>query len=281
MKTDILFYQLFQSFHTLLFELIGRPVVEAQAYQFVSAEIKEKSFRFDGVFLPDVIDKPIILIEVQFQPKEDFYWEFFAEIFLYLNQYRPKQNWQAVAIFARRSFDPGVSIHFQEFFGNERILRIYLEDWLEQKITSVGIGIVQLILASEARAPELVRELTSIVEQETGVNRRDDIVEFIETVLLYKFPKMSRQEIETMFAVNDLRETRVYQEAVEEGEQRGRLEGQVVVLLKLINHKFGKVSARVKTKIEKLPVAKLEDLVEAIWDLNTTADLEVWLRNHK
>ena len=86
MKTDTLFYQLFQSFHTLLFELIDRPTSEAEGYKFSSAEIKEKAFRFDGIFMPTASDKPIFLAEVQFQPKEDFYSEFLAEIFLYLRR---------------------------------------------------------------------------------------------------------------------------------------------------------------------------------------------------
>ena len=34
MKTDTLFSQLFNTFHTLLFELIERPTSEAQGYEF-------------------------------------------------------------------------------------------------------------------------------------------------------------------------------------------------------------------------------------------------------
>jgi predicted transposase YdaD len=36
MKTDTLFYQLFNTFHTLLFELIERPIAEAEGYEFSS-----------------------------------------------------------------------------------------------------------------------------------------------------------------------------------------------------------------------------------------------------
>ncbi|MFN8750126.1 MAG: DUF2887 domain-containing protein [Pseudanabaena sp.] len=43
-------------------------------------------------------------MEVQFQQKEDFYWEYLSEIYLYLNQSRPEQDWKAIAIFARRSY---------------------------------------------------------------------------------------------------------------------------------------------------------------------------------
>ncbi len=86
MRTDTLFYQLFNAFHSLLFELIERPISEAEGYEFSSVEVKEKAFRFDGIFIPKAKDKPIYLLEVQFQQKEDFYWEYLSEIYLYLNQ---------------------------------------------------------------------------------------------------------------------------------------------------------------------------------------------------
>ena len=127
MKTDTLFYQLFQSFHTLLFELIDHPIAEAEGYKFSSVEIKEKAFRFDGIFMPETIDKPIFLVEVQFQSKDDFYSEFLAEIFLYLNQYRPIQDWQAIAIFAKHNSEPTPDKFCQELIASGRITRIYLE----------------------------------------------------------------------------------------------------------------------------------------------------------
>ena len=67
--------------------------------------MKEKAFRFDGIFMPDSGEKPIYFVEVQFQPKQEFYWEFITEINIYLNQYKPQQDWQAVALFAKRSLD--------------------------------------------------------------------------------------------------------------------------------------------------------------------------------
>jgi predicted transposase YdaD len=92
MRTDTIFYQLFLTFHSLLFELLGQPVENANSYQFTSVEVKEKAFRFDGIFMPDGLDKPIYLVGVQFQNKSEFYWEFMAEINIYLNQYKPIDN---------------------------------------------------------------------------------------------------------------------------------------------------------------------------------------------
>ncbi|CCH95993.1 conserved hypothetical protein [Microcystis aeruginosa PCC 9717] len=53
MKTDKIFYTLFQVFPELLFQLLGKSPNLAQNYQFKSVEIKELAFRLDGVFIPD------------------------------------------------------------------------------------------------------------------------------------------------------------------------------------------------------------------------------------
>jgi predicted transposase/invertase (TIGR01784 family) len=278
MKTDTLFYQLFQSFHSLLFELIERPITEAEGYQFSSVEVKEKAFRFDGIFIPATNDKPFFLIEIQFQPKEDFYWEFLSEIFLYLNQYRPKQEWQAVAIFARRSFEPEIPNYVREIIASNRIVRVYLDDWLERETDSFAISIVQLILSSESQAVAMARRLGEKIEQENDPEIQEQVLELIETVLVYKFPKLTRQEIEAMFTYSDLKHTRVYQDAREEGEQRGLVKGQATMLLRLLNRKFGQISPSLRGKVNKLSAKQLENLAEALFDLETIADLSAWLK---
>lgn len=74
MRTDTIFYQLFQTLPDLLFELIGESPSVANSYQFSSKEVKELAFRFDGVYLPPAKDlnKFIYFVEVQFQKKKIF-----------------------------------------------------------------------------------------------------------------------------------------------------------------------------------------------------------------
>ena len=127
MRTDTIFYQLFQTFPNLLFELIGQSPTEAQCYQFSSVEIKELTRRFDGVFLPDpsLPDQPIYFVEVQFQKKEDFYWRFFSEIFLYLSQSQPDNDWCAVAIFSSRRLDPQVPSQYRGLLMSQQMKFVY------------------------------------------------------------------------------------------------------------------------------------------------------------
>jgi hypothetical protein len=51
------------------------------------------------------------------------------------------------------------------------------------------------------------------------------------------------------------------------------------MLLRQLNRKFGKVSVRAKAQISKLSVGQLEELAETIFDLETTASLNAWLRD--
>lgn len=52
MKTDSIFYRLFKERGEVFFELIERPVQEAQDYSFASYEVKQTAFRIDGFFQP-------------------------------------------------------------------------------------------------------------------------------------------------------------------------------------------------------------------------------------
>ena len=52
MKTDSIFYRIFLEFPGSFFELIDRPPDEAEPYQFTSREVKQLSFRMDGLFFP-------------------------------------------------------------------------------------------------------------------------------------------------------------------------------------------------------------------------------------
>jgi predicted transposase/invertase (TIGR01784 family) len=157
MRTDTIFYQLFQTFDTLLFELIGEPIENAVGYKFESVEVKEKAFRFDGIFYPPDNTKIIYFVEVQSQEKPDFYWDLMAEIGIYLRQYKPQQQWKAVAIFSKRIYDSGKLAHYEEFFDSERIIRIYLDELTISE--SLPLGVVQLVVTKPQNAIDLAKKL--------------------------------------------------------------------------------------------------------------------------
>jgi predicted transposase YdaD len=99
MRRDTLYYQIFQEFPELLFLLTGDPPQNAAGYRFSSVEVKEPTFRIDGVFEPLVLDGTgtMYLAEVQMQPDPRLYERTFAELFALFYRSRELYNdWKCV-----------------------------------------------------------------------------------------------------------------------------------------------------------------------------------------
>lgn len=57
MKTDSIFYRLFQEFPQFFFELLGANPDLARNYEFTSQEIKQLAFRIDGLFCQQLTNR--------------------------------------------------------------------------------------------------------------------------------------------------------------------------------------------------------------------------------
>ena len=280
MKTDSIFYRLFQTFPESFFDLLNLPPETVNHYQFSSVEVKQLAFRLDGVFLPDNLNEPIYFVEVQFQKDERFYSRFFSEIFLYFHQSESNNNWQGVIIYPYPEIENSPKSRYQEFFASGRVNCYYLNQLDEGD--SLGVKVLQLIVESEPNTLAQGKELIQQVRQQFQESlKRRDILELIETILIYKLPKMNRKEIEAMFSLSDLRETKVYQEALEEGREEGREEGELSakksLILRQLNLKLGSIPLKVEQKIKQLNPNQLDNLALALLDFSDVEDLHQWL----
>jgi predicted transposase YdaD len=139
------------------------------------------------------------------------------------------------------------------------------------------MGLIELIVSKENQSQELVKNLMTRTKTEvSNDSERQGIIELLESVLMSKFSQLSRQEIEAMFLVSDIKQTRVYQEAKQEGEQ----EGEKNLLLRQLSKRFGKLGDAYIKSINSLTIAQLEDLGEALLDFGDINDLEQWLKSH-
>jgi predicted transposase/invertase (TIGR01784 family) len=235
MRTDSIFYQLFQLLPGALFDLIGQPHELAYSYRFTSVEVKELARTMDGLFLPleESSQHPIYFVEVQFQKDAGFYWRVVTEIFVYLGQYKPKQDWQAIAVWARRSLEPEMPRVYQDLVASGRIRRIYLDELGETR--SIGVGIIQLVVGTNKKAPQQVRELMAQAQQQVAdESLRRGVIELIERVVIYKFPHKSAKELEKMFGLSEWKKTRFYQEVKAEGKVEGKVEGKLETVPRLL-----------------------------------------------
>ncbi|NEQ69142.1 MAG: Rpn family recombination-promoting nuclease/putative transposase [Symploca sp. SIO2D2] len=217
MKTDSIFYNLFQAFPGIFFELINRSPVEAANYEFTSREVKQLAFRLDGLFLPKTNepDKPFYLVEVQFQADPSLYYRLFAELFLFLKQYQPAHPWQIVVIYPSRSIEREQPLHFADLLALNQVRRIYLDELEAAVEDSLGVGVVKLVIEPEETAGQLAQNLIEQAQQQlTDEAVQADLINLIETIIVYKLPQKSREEIAAMLGLNELKQTRFYQETL-------------------------------------------------------------------
>ena len=90
---------------------------------------------------------------------------------------------------------------------------------------SLGVGVVKLVIETEKTAPALAKRLIAQANQQLNdATTKRDLINLIETIIVYKLPKKSREEIEAMLGLSELKQTKVYQEALAEGKQEGKAE---------------------------------------------------------
>ncbi|WP_416245488.1 DUF4351 domain-containing protein [Crocosphaera sp. XPORK-15E] len=90
-----------------------------------------------------------------------------------------------------------------------------------------------------------------------------------------------------MFNLSDLKQTKVYQEALAEGEdlgeQRGILQGRqqegTSLVLRQLNRRLGEIPSSTIEQIRGLSIEQLENLGEALLDFESQENLVNWLQN--
>ena len=83
----------------------------------------------------------------------------------------------------------------------------------------------------------------------------------------------SLSDFSPMFSLSDLRETKVYQEALEEGE----LSAKKSLILRQLNLKLGSIPLKVEQKIKQLNPNQLDNLALALLNFSDVEDLHQWL----
>lgn len=274
-KTDSLFYRLFQHHPRLALDLLGLHY-SADSYRFGSEEIKQTSFRLDGVFTPlgDDAEQPYIFAEIQYQPDPDFYDRLFSEITLYLRINKPTHPWVALVMYPARGIERPANIGFRPFLALPQLQRVYLEDYPPGEQPTPRLGLLHLVASDPRQTLVLARDWI----QKYG-DTSAETLDFIETILVYKLPRLNREEIRIMLGLEDvqLKQTRFYQEAKEEGLEeglekgleKGLQQGEKMILQRLLVRRFGELPLSVQQQLQQASAEQVERWADRLFDANT------------
>jgi predicted transposase/invertase (TIGR01784 family) len=226
MITDPIFYRLFETSPETLFLLLGMSPESARDmaahYEYEALEFKETAHRSDGIFRPTAPGLPLYFLEVQFYPLASVFADLMVKAFTFLKQHDPGQEFRGVVLFGSRALEPKETLPYKLFFDAGLIRRYYLDEMPAVTNAPVELAIMYLISQSEEQAPGLARELVARVKTEIGDEAlRADLVDLVETIIMGKLPHLGREEIQVMLQLHDIRESRVYQEALQKGREEG------------------------------------------------------------
>lgn len=280
MKTDSLFYRIFQTAPEIFFTLSGFDYCVAD-YAFQAVEIKQTAFRLDGVFKPlnGQTNLPTIFVEVQFQPDVKFYSRFFSEIFLYLHQYPQTNPCKAVVIYPERKTEIDTLNRYTELIQVDKITRIYLQESITESNTQWQFKLLELIIADIKIAPQLANKLIATVTANPVPDMA--LLDLIETIITYKFPRLSRDEVRKMLHIPDIhldiRKTQFYKDVYFEGQREGKLEGEIKVIVNLLKRRFGQLNASLIEQINNLELSQLDYLADNLLEFKQVNELAAWL----
>ena len=154
--------------------------------------------------------------------------------------------------------------------------RVYLEDWTGVPASTVGLQLVQLLAGQAADAPDKARRL--LREPPAGtepVLPEAVLLDLVETILVYKLPRVSREEIRRMLELHDvdLRQTRFYQEVFAEGAAEGEARGEAKLLRKQLTRRFGPLPAWVETRLTDANEKQLETWALRLLETRSLAEV--------
>ncbi|MCF7969938.1 MAG: DUF2887 domain-containing protein, partial [Methylococcaceae bacterium] len=151
------------------------------------------------------------------------------------------------------------------FHGNE----------LSQQPQGLGVQLIQLIEINDARVPEQLKYIKQAIT-ESAPETQSDWLELLETILVYKLPRLSRDEVKKMLSdiLNvELKQTRFYQDVFAEGLLEGKQEGEVILLSRLLKRRFGTVNAVILKRLKNATPQQLELWADNILDAASIEDV--------
>jgi predicted transposase/invertase (TIGR01784 family) len=264
MKRDSLFYKIFQQSPTLLFDLIQTHPANEAEYRFDSVEVKETSFRIDGVFLPPDAAGLVYFAEVQFQRDDLLYERMVSEGSFYFYRNRDRcRDYRLVAIYPSQDIEQLDLEPHQFLIETGKLTRIYLDRLGDISQLPIGLSLMVLTILEDETAMQAARQLVDRARTEPE-NRA--IMDMISSILIYKFTNLSRDEVAAMLASN-IQESRAYREIKAEGVTEGVTVGKQELVLLLLGRKLKtELSEELVHRIQQLSIEQLDHLAEALLD---------------
>lgn len=280
MKTDPLFYELFQAAPQTFFELL--QIQQPCPYRFESITVKASEKRIDGVLEPEVAGQTIYFLEVQAFPDEVIYWRAMREVATYFEQ-RPKLKgmpWQAIVLWLNKEDDPGFdTLSLLTRKPKPRLVSVDLLQLLTKLDEhSLVFNVLRpLLVDNESEVRQHVIEWVENIRQAPNLDQytEERLLSVLSQMIEEKFKKLNYEELTQMLRLTPFHETASFKEALK-NERVERLTDQIQVKFDLTPEMLEPIRA----DLRKIDLTTLEVLFKQILRLDTFEQLEYWIADH-
>ncbi len=280
MRSDNLFYEMFQTAPQTFFELL--QITPPCPYRFESVTVKTTEKRIDGILEPTQPDQPLYFVEVQDYPDKVIYSRTLREVFTYFEQ-RPTQQsraWQAVVLWLDEKDDPGfgTAVLYDEN-QQQRLISLNLIDVLKKlDERSLVRNVLSPMLVDNATAirqnfPTWVQQ---IHQNEPQPEIQERLLLVLTQLIEQKFKSLSHEELIRMLRLAPFEEMPTFVKTYE----RKLHEKFVDLLSRQVKRKYrfaDSTMAKLNARLQKLPVADLEELFEEIIEMTTLREINAWV----
>ncbi len=151
-----------------------------------------------------------------------------------------------------------------------RVVRLW-----EQEATPLLANQALLPFAALAQTDSpavLLQQVAAQVDMIKEPEQQRNISACVEVLASLRFEK---NFIQQFLREELMQESPIYQEIIQKGMQRGKQD----IVIRQLTRRIMNVSPELQAQIQKLSLAQLDDLSEALLDFSNAADLTVWLQS--
>lgn len=188
-------------------------------------------------------------------------------LFSYDAPYRPEPNYHQI------SFPD-----FEVLKFNYRVVqlnRLNWRDFVSQSNPVASALMAKMNIAPDERPRVKLECLRLLATLRLDPARMKLISGFIDTYL--RLNPEEEQLFQAQISTIEPSQQEVVMEIVTSWMERGMQQGEVALLMRLLNRRFGGVPPEVEARIRSLSIEQLENLAEALLDFSNAADLAAWL----
>ncbi len=276
METDTRLLELFQAHPEWLGLLaFGK---EGPSGKVVSITTKRSERRIDAVHLPDNESQPIYVVEFQFF-KHDRIYARVAEEMLALERLYPSRQVIGIVFLAHKSLDPK-GCQWRKMV----VVRYFDAKWRQLSRKHPDHPLAKVLSPAFEKNGTKLEKSAARVYKELRERKDPDgevLLSIFEGFILSRFKHLSLQDLQAMLELIPVEQTRAGRELIKIGEARGVASGKHLMLLKILENRFGKLTLETGKLLKKLNANQLEVLARELFDLKTKGELLAWFKKRQ